>query len=198
MLLHLRRVGKSKHGKSIALYRCSCGMEVEVLEASVRSGRTTSCGCVQRARTIEASTKHGMCSSPEYATWTNLKTRATNVNTPDAKNYVDRGIVVCPRWAHSFANFFADMGLRPSPKHTIERKDNDGPYSPKNCVWATRKVQNGNTRRNVFLEYAGERLILSEWARRLGCGHEVIRARLRLGWSVADAVTRSVRPMNFR
>jgi hypothetical protein len=58
--------------------------------------------------------------------------------------YVLRGITVCERWLHSFENFFADMGKKPSPKHSIDRKNNNGNYEPGNCRWATAKEQRQN------------------------------------------------------
>ncbi len=191
-LTYLRRVGSSPAHKSIGLYRCACGREVEILEASVRSGRQLSCGCLMREKCIARSTKHGMRWSPEYRTWCNVKSRATNPNMPDAKNYVERGVTISKRWL-KFENFLADMGKKPTPRHSIERKDNDGPYSKKNCRWATQREQAQNTRRNVFLEHGGERLILAEWARRLGGDHSHIQGRIRLGWSVSDAVTTPIR-----
>jgi hypothetical protein len=75
-----------------------------------------------------------------------MKTRCTNPNRPDWKNYGGRGIAVCDRWANSFEAFLADMGRKPSCEFTLDRIDNDAGYSPENCRWATWDQQSRNKR----------------------------------------------------
>ena len=93
-------------------------------------------------------TKHGMTHSDEFRTWMHMRQRCNPkyARPHEIEHYVDRGIKVCESWETSFANFYADMGPRPSPKHSIDRIDNDGHYEPGNVRWATSVEQNRNRR----------------------------------------------------
>lgn len=117
--------------------------------------------------------------------------RCCNPKSQVYENYGGRGITVCERWLESFENFFADMGVCPTGL-SIDRIDNDGPYSPENCRWATDKEQGRNKRTCRFLEMNGERLPLSEWAERLGIPENTIRNRLRRGWSDERTLTEPI------
>lgn len=102
-------------------------------------------------RTVERSTVHGEASrggkSPEYKTWVGIIKRCTDPKAKGWPNYGGRGIHICDEWRHSYAAFLADVGRKPSPRHSIDRIDNDGNYEPGNVRWATRSEQNSNQRR---------------------------------------------------
>ena len=91
---------------------------------------------------------HGKRNTSEYETWYAMRRRCNNKNNMDYRHYGGRGIKVCERWngSHNFLAFFEDMGLKPSSKHTIDRIDNDGDYTPENCRWSTQEQQTKNQR----------------------------------------------------
>ena len=135
---------------------CACGNEAVKDWSSVWRGKTRSCGCMKadKARANGyASKTHGKRYSREYAIWRGLHTRCYNVSDPGYRNYGALGIKVCDRW-HKFENFYADMGDRPEGL-TLDRIDNDGPYSPENCRWASNKEQASNRRNTVFVLVGG-------------------------------------------
>jgi hypothetical protein len=126
--------------------KCDCGELKLVRGGDLRVGKVTSCGC---GRVKHGHARHVGERSPEYQAWENMKQRCYNPNTTRYDDWGGRGIRVCDRWL-KFENFLADMGLRPSAGHSIDRIDNDGNYEPGNCRWATRSQQQRNRRDNVI------------------------------------------------
>lgn len=171
-------------GRAVWLCRCECGTERKVYAYNLNSGASTSCWCSKNI--------HGMAGKPIYKAWVQMKQRCYNPHDPQFHNYGARGIAVCNSWRESFAAFLADMGERPIGT-TLDRIDNDGPYAPDNCRWATDREQCRNTRQNHVIEHDGQSHTVIEWSEISGLAQHVIRSRLRLGWSIEDALTRPVR-----
>ena len=175
--------------------RCDCGTEKRVNVSNLVSGKTQSCGCLAREVTSKRRLSHGQ-SRPgsvtlTYRIWLNMRSRCSNPRHPNWPEYGQRGITVDARW-DDFATFLADMGERP-PGHTVERKDNDAPYGPENCVWATRKAQARNKRNNHHLTFHGKTQCIAAWADEIGMRQGLILYRIRAGWTIERALTQEVR-----
>lgn len=169
---------------------CDCGKETIVPCHRLYNGYTKSCGCLRRELSIKRGFKHGQA-APEtkiYRTWIGMKLRCNNPNTFCYPRYGGRGIKIDPRW-DSFFTFYEDMGDPPSPEYSLDRIDNDGDYTPRNCHWATRKEQSRNRRSTHWLTLNGETKSVSDWAEELGINKATLFGRLRLGWNDKDTLT---------
>lgn len=190
--LHPERTAK---GQAVWVCLCDCGNTKNCPGILLRNGFTRSCGCYRRSAVWHIT--HGRSGTPEYIIWGSIINRCTCKQSYNFKSYGGRGISVCDRW-RKFENFFADMGTRPSPHLTVERVDNEKPYSPANCIWATRKDQARNRRGNRRLTFNGKTLTVAEWSEITGIHTRTIRARLDVqNWSVEDALTGPVAYSRF-
>lgn len=169
---------------------CDCGNFSLVDGGNLRSGKQVSCGCLRK----EKATTHGFTNHPLWKTYKMMMARCYNPKTNGFDCYGGRGIHVCKRWRESFTNFTHDMGPKPSPSLTLERKDNSGNYTPDNCKWATTTEQGANRRNNRILELKGERLTATQWGKRLGIPINNIAARIRLGWDDEKILTTPIKP----
>lgn len=171
--------------------RCDCGGEAHIIGQSLRSGKSTSCGCRQR-EAARAQAKHGQAmreaTTPAYNTWLAMKDRCRNPNNENFRHYGGRGIRVCAEWM-VFEAFFRDMGERPKG-HSIERVDVNGNYEPGNCIWIPRLEQARNTRACRWLECDGVRLLEREWAKLMGIHETTIIYHLKRGTPFPELVAR--------
>lgn len=181
-----------KNGHSLWNVRCKCGTTKVVSGASLSHGDSRSCGCLQRekaAKTGRESAIHGMTNTPEFNAWLRMKAVCYNKNNLDYADYGGRKIRVCRRWLTSFLHFLDDMGQRPSRKHSVGRKNNNGNYSPENCRWETRLEQANNKRNNVKVSWNGEHLSVAQWSRKTGINEHTIRSRIKAGWTPERILT---------
>ncbi len=166
---------------------CACG----------RISRVSSSHLSQGCRECTV-VKHGHARNgkrhPLYRVWSHMIERCENPNNEGFKDYGARGIKVCPRWRESFTAFLTDMGERPTPKHTIDRKDNDKGYEPGNARWATAFEQANNKRSSRWVTHDGHTLTLKQAATLCGITYSSLHSRLLRGWPVEKALTQSVRP----
>jgi len=171
---------------------CDCGRDKLIRPPELVSGRAISCGCrfaETRHRKADPDTSH-----QEYFVWVDMKRRCYEPTRHAFRYYGGRGITICADWLtgrdgmNGFRTFLSDMGKRPE-NSSIERLDNDGPYSPENCVWADCKDQARNQRRIRKLTYRGQTACLSELCEAFGRKAKIVRQRInKLGWPLERAL----------
>lgn len=170
------------------LCKCDCGSEKVVSKQNLTQGQVKSCGCLHRESVGCRSKRHGESHHDgkhdrtlEYMAWGGMKSRCYNTKALQYPRYGGRGISICETWLHSFEAFLADMGRRPSSRHSLDRIDVNGNYEPANCRWATAKEQARNVRSNRLITIAGVTYTMAEWCERSGIGKSAMRNRLRRG-----------------
>ena len=157
--------------------QCDCGTHKKMRSSNITRGNhdTKSCGCM-RGENLKT---HGLGFPEGYNSWSGMIQRCNDPKSHIYKDYGARGITVCDRWL-SYENFFEDMGVRPF-NTSIERVDNFLGYNPGNCIWATKTEQGRNKRNNVFVEYKGETMVLSEACELSGVKYGTAHSRIQRG-----------------
>jgi hypothetical protein len=156
------------------LTRCSCGNERIAFLEKLRNGMVHSCGCAN----IKSMLRHGMSHTPTHKVWAAMKARCTNPTCRAFPGWGGRGIKIDKTWA-TFENFFADMGEKP-PGRSLERIDNNGDYTKKNCRWATPGEQSRNTRRTLMVVLGGVQICVKDAAAHVGISGGMIKYRAKL------------------
>lgn len=199
----IERSSNNSKGGARWLCECSCGNRTVVCGEHLLSGHTESCGCLQKEKVLERSTRHGQGGrgkrTKAFNKWVAALYRCECPTNRAWEDYGGRGIKMCAGFKE-FENFFAALGHPPS-RATLDRRDNNGHYScgrcqqcltegwAFNCRWATVHEQARNKRNNRFFTFGGKTMCIAEWARSLGGKSSLIQNRLSRGWSVEEALT---------
>lgn len=181
---------KERKYRTLWKCKCDCGKEVVVWANNLVRGHTLSCGCYKIETFIGRETEHGMSDTRLYEIWKGMRRRCLDPKRNSYHNYGGRGIVVCADWENDFGAFqkwAVENGYKDGL--TVDRKNNDGPYSPENCKWASIKEQANNRRTNRYIDVFGEHLTISEAAQKYGIKPCTIRARIEHGWMPERAVS---------
>lgn len=185
----VKQLPSDKDGLSVWLCHCACGRTDYVVKGyTLNRSRNPirSCGCDSAARAKKGlRTTHGMSGSSEHMAWQNMWRRCTDPTNISYILYKDRAPP--ERW-RSFENFIADMGLKPDPSFSIERIDNNKPYSPENCKWASSKEQSMNRSITKYVMYNGVSEPLKALTERLGVDYHLVFYRLKRGWDLEKAL----------
>lgn len=201
--LHVLKRIENK-GKCVQwLCRCECGNKTITTTTHLITGHTKSCGCLKIATVVTRSFKHGhktrANTSREYQSWSGAKARCFRTSHRRYKDWGGRGITMCPDWANSFDAFFTYMGPCPAGKSLDRFPNNNGNYEPGNVRWASPTEQTNNQRprkrgyhRRIggrhFIEYAGQRLTIGQWAQRLGIPYGRLQTRIFRKWPLSKAL----------
>ena len=186
----ISRAESDKNGNARWHCQCDCGTRTITSGFTLRNGEAKSCGCLTTEQMVERNTKHSKAGTSEYMIWAHMIQRCTNQKHEHYHNYGGRGIRVCDKWAASFEAFFADVGPRPSSRHSIDRINNDGDYEPGNVRWATRREQATNRRNNLIVEYKGRSMTMIEAIEAAPFPVSIggVRGRLQRGWTLDEAL----------
>lgn len=197
-LVVLKVAYKDKRHECHWLCKCDCGSETTTTGNRLRSGKTKSCGCIQKAMRDAGNHKsHGMTKSRLYYEWCNMKSRCDNQGNIMFKNYGGRGIKYCDAWKkfEGFRDWALNHGYNDTL--TLERLDVNKNYEPDNCEWIPIEKQYLNRTDSHFLTAFGKTQTIKEWADETGLKYDTIHARIKYyGWSIEDAL--SVKPHEKR
>ncbi len=170
---------------------CDCGNIARVHSGNLKGGHSQSCGCARKETLVELMSTHSRSKTKTYRIWSTMKDRCLNPKCKRYSLYGGLGIGVCSRW-YKFENFLEDMGECPVGL-TLERKDNNGNYSPENCIWATWTTQNNNKRNNKNYTFEGKTLTIKQWSEVTGINKKTLGSRILLyHWSIERTLTTPV------
>lgn len=190
-LTAVKQVENDKHNHRQWLCRCECGNEIVVLQNSLTSGRTRSCGCYYKETRRTSARTHGQSKTRLFHIWAEMLERCKNTNRHDYKYYGGKGVTVCEEWKvfEVFAKWAHESGY--AENLSIDRIDSNGDYTPANCRWADWVTQMNNTNRNHFITANGETHTVAEWSRITGISLSTLNYRISGGWKPEDIISKS-------
>jgi hypothetical protein len=193
----VKRAYKAAPGDYFWECKCSCGSIKIARGHTLRKGELRSCGCLQKEQLSSRNTTHGRSGDYLFHLFHRIKRRCFDRSHKDYYLYGGRGITMFPAWADDCVEFILHvvnvLGERPTPKHSLDRINNNAGYVPGNIRWATNTEQTNNQRSNVFITYAGKTLRPKEWAEELGIPVQVIYSRRSRGWSEERVISAPMR-----
>lgn len=169
----------------VANWKCKCGKIGMGTFTDIKIGHTKSCGCYREVRTKEANKTHGFSYHPLFHVYEGIKDRCYNPKSKHYKNYGGRGIKICDLWLSNKEVFFKwaiDNGWIKGLE--LDREDNNGDYSPFNCRFISKTLNQRNKRNNRIINYKGQKKTLSEWCIDFGLKYTIILKRILRGWSI--------------
>jgi len=189
------KVEKSGKVRPCVLCICKCGNHHTGTAHSVISGGTISCNCAKK----RIHQTHGLKKHPLYSVWANMRGRCYYDKDDSFKYYGGRGIKVCDEWLCDFKSFY-DWAITNGYKKglQIDRKNNNGNYTPENCRFVTCLTNNQNKRNVHIIEYMGLKLSVTDWASRTGISRHAILQRFKKGWSLDTVFSTKNLQSNFR
>ena len=194
----VERAGSNARGRATWLCHCECGNDVIVVGNALLRRNTKSCGCLVPDVSSANGKKravHGKTGERLFSVWINMRARCRSPKHHAYKNYGARGITVCPEWDNDYEAFrswaFANGYNENAPRGecSLDRIDNDGPYSPENCRWVSLLEQQANKSGVLLVTYKGVTKPASQWSIEAGFSRHLVGDRIKKGWSVEDAIT---------
>lgn len=172
--------------------KCDCGNITYIYPYFFINNEIKSCGCIKHNTPYNAT--HKLSRTNLYHIWETMRLRCNSPKNHKYYMYGARGIKVCDEWNNDYLKF-REWALNNgySKGLSLDRIDNNSNYSPDNCRWTTRKQQQRNTRRNVYITYNGKTQVLIEWCEELNLPYKVIRERIHKGLSPEIAFTTPIK-----
>lgn len=176
----IKREPNNRWGQTRWLCRCDCGKLTVVGGTDLKKGHIKSCGCLNletSLKNLPDNSTHHTSRTHLYRVWSLMKQRCENPKHKSYAYYGGRGIRICAEW-HDAATFFEwarSSGYREDL--SLERINVNGDYEPSNCTWVTMREQARNKRNNVWIEYQGQKMLLSDVAKLLGLSYQALKSR---------------------